>query len=211
MTVGSQAEQDFLQTTIIKNEFVFIGLFEGGADESGEWQWVDGSSLNFEYWTPGDPNNYCLDEDCGLVGPSWDGWVDASCDISVKCVCQSSGTPSTEYEAVKADLDATGWGDYDECEDYDEEETEGEIYDMVDELLWRMEVTQGEITAILVFVILLFLLMLAFGVYLAASVMRQRNDAIRSIITEEMTTVTPYAMLQARDSAHDTSGESARL
>ena len=172
---------------------------------------MDGSTLDdFEFWEPGEPNNYCLDEDCGLVGPFWDGWVDSSCDIEVKCVCQASGTPSSEYEEAKSNLDDTGWGDYDECEDYDEEEEEEEIFDMVDELLWKTEVTQQEVTAILVFVILLFLLMLAFAIYIAVNIMRQRNDAIRSIITEEMTTMTPYAMLQARDSAQGDQG-TARL
>ena len=33
-------------------------------------------------WQPGEPNEWCTDEDCGLLAPGlWDGWVDASCTV----------------------------------------------------------------------------------------------------------------------------------
>ena len=62
---------------------VWIGLFESGEqDESGVWEWVNGMSDTWRNWQPGEPNEWCTDEDCGLLAPGlWDGWVDASCTV----------------------------------------------------------------------------------------------------------------------------------
>ena len=37
--------------------YAFIGLFEAGVDESGDWQWVDGADNSWMGgWQPGEVN-----------------------------------------------------------------------------------------------------------------------------------------------------------
>ena len=47
---------------------------------------VDGSSANALVWSPGEPNQYCgNNEDCAMMGPanSMSGMVDVSCAVQV--------------------------------------------------------------------------------------------------------------------------------
>lgn len=57
----------------------FLGLFERGNNESGDWTWIDGSNMTFETdvnetvnplagWAFSEPDNWCLDEDCAALG-----------------------------------------------------------------------------------------------------------------------------------------------
>ncbi|CAE7793494.1 Fcer2 [Symbiodinium microadriaticum] len=57
----------------------YVGLFERGVNESGDWTWVDGSNFSFEPdangtqyplagWALSEPDNWCLDEDCAALG-----------------------------------------------------------------------------------------------------------------------------------------------
>lgn len=58
----------------------FVGLYERGSNESGDWTWLDGSNMSFEPegvnqtvnplagWAYTEPDNWCLDEDCAALG-----------------------------------------------------------------------------------------------------------------------------------------------
>ena len=82
-TIKSKAEDDYVRSLVTTQRAVWIGLFESGEqDESGVWEWVNGMSDTWRNWQPGEPNEWCTDEDCGLLAPGlWDGWVDASCTV----------------------------------------------------------------------------------------------------------------------------------
>ncbi|KAJ8599154.1 hypothetical protein CTAYLR_008300 [Chrysophaeum taylorii] len=102
----------------------YIGAFEAGPDESGDWRWVDGGSLATTYsrWAPGDPDDWCVDEDCALFAPAYfPGWVDASCGLedSAVCICRAGGAPSAPYESARASLERAA-PNYDECDDDDD-------------------------------------------------------------------------------------------
>ena len=60
---------------------VWIGL-QRKAD--GNFQWVDGSPLEYNKWYPGEPNDTGGREDCGHMGTSGGGWNDSPCDWEVK-------------------------------------------------------------------------------------------------------------------------------
>jgi C-type mannose receptor len=82
-TIKDKAEDDYVRQLVTTQQAVWIGLFESGEqDESGVWEWVNGMSDTWRNWQPGEPNEWCTDEDCGLMAPGlWDGWVDASCTV----------------------------------------------------------------------------------------------------------------------------------
>ncbi|XP_073730764.1 uncharacterized protein [Misgurnus anguillicaudatus] len=60
--INNKEEQDFVNKTC-KNNF-WLGLTD--SDEEGRWKWVDGSTVNTEFWWPGEPNDYKGAEDCAL-------------------------------------------------------------------------------------------------------------------------------------------------
>ncbi|CAE8585707.1 unnamed protein product [Polarella glacialis] len=88
-------------------KLAYIGIYETGWDESGEWVWVDGSNTSNSTlgWTYGEPNNWCLDEDCAYfdvevagsspVAPN--GWHDIECSTRLSCLCQKGGTTSEDF------------------------------------------------------------------------------------------------------------------
>ena len=82
-TIKNKDEDDYVRQLVTTQRAVWIGLFESGEqDESGVWEWVNGMSDTWRNWQPGEPNEWCTDEDCGLLAPGlWDGWVDASCTV----------------------------------------------------------------------------------------------------------------------------------
>lgn len=127
-SIRSQSEQDFVRRLMREEGALraYIGIFESGEDESGVWKWVDGFSSNFTHWSPGEPSEYCTDEDCGMYMPTWFplGWVDTSCTLEnwAQCLCRLGGTPSDEYLASKSNLNAND-NDYQKC--YDENDDDG--------------------------------------------------------------------------------------
>ena len=80
-------------------------------------------------WQPGEPNEWCTDEDCGLLAPGlWDGWVDASCTIPnwAQCLCRRGQLAGTNYRRDRVRLDQNAH-DYDDCKETEEEDPdEGE-------------------------------------------------------------------------------------
>eukprot|EP00928_Gymnodinium_smaydae_P043179 TRINITY_DN28991_c0_g1_i1.p1 TRINITY_DN28991_c0_g1~~TRINITY_DN28991_c0_g1_i1.p1 ORF type:complete len:520 (-),score=43.29 TRINITY_DN28991_c0_g1_i1:118-1677(-) len=95
----------------------FIGLYERGADESGDWAWVNGSNLTFSAWSIGEPNNWCLDEDCVVLDVmSSPGWRDVSCAVDGFCLCQHTGVGTHDLQ-VKIDemRNTTVESNYERC------------------------------------------------------------------------------------------------
>ena len=95
-SVRDERENDFVRDLLGGKEAAYLGLFEAGEDESGDWRWVDGHEDSFRPWNPGEPNEWCTDEDCGVFAPGiFEGWVDASCTVRgwAKCLCRHGGEP----------------------------------------------------------------------------------------------------------------------
>jgi hypothetical protein len=117
-TIKSKAEDDYVRQLVTTQRAVWIGLFESGEqDESGVWEWVNGMSDTWRNWQPGEPNEWCTDEDCGLLAPGlWDGWVDASCTIPnwAQCLCRRGQLAGTNYRRDRVRLDQNAH-DYDDC------------------------------------------------------------------------------------------------
>ena len=129
-TIKSKAEDDYVRQLVTPQRAVWIGLFESGEqDESGVWEWVNGMSDTWRNWQPGEPNEWCTDEDCGLLAPGlWDGWVDASCTIPnwAQCLCRRGQLAGTNYRRDRVRLDQNAH-DYDDCKETEEEDPdEGE-------------------------------------------------------------------------------------
>ena len=78
-TVGSQAENDFVQTvmggTLVDG---FIGGYQpaGSPEPSGNWQWVTGESWSYDNWRSGEPNNANNNENVLKIFASSGEWND---------------------------------------------------------------------------------------------------------------------------------------
>ncbi|KAM6168132.1 low affinity immunoglobulin epsilon Fc receptor [Erethizon dorsatum] len=75
VSIHSQEEQDFL-TKHANKEDSWIGLRD--LDIEGEFIWMDGSSVDYSNWQPGEPNNADQGEDCVMILGSGK-WNDAFC------------------------------------------------------------------------------------------------------------------------------------
>ncbi|XP_035688625.1 neurogenic locus notch homolog protein 1-like [Branchiostoma floridae] len=55
----------------------------------GRWRWLDGSSLSYQNWAPGQPSNY-NGADCGILWGSYhyDKWDDSVCSYRFYSICQ---------------------------------------------------------------------------------------------------------------------------
>ena len=122
-TIKNAQEDAYVRNLVTTERAVWIGLFESGEeDESGIWEWVDGAESTWRHWQPGEPNEWCTDEDCGLLAPGlWDGWVDASCTIPnwAKCLCRKGSFADAAYRRDRPRLD-TNAHDYDDCKESEE-------------------------------------------------------------------------------------------
>ncbi|XP_051828478.1 low affinity immunoglobulin epsilon Fc receptor isoform X3 [Antechinus flavipes] len=76
VSIKSREEQSFL-TKNANNKGCWIGLRD--LDIEGEFQWMDGSPLNYTNWSPGEPNNQGQGEDCVAMRPFNGKWNDAYC------------------------------------------------------------------------------------------------------------------------------------
>ena len=63
-SIHSMEEQNFLINTFNPSAKVWIGAVDPG--HNGVWEWTDGSSFDFSYWTSGQPDGgqyYALMDD----------------------------------------------------------------------------------------------------------------------------------------------------
>lgn len=128
-TIKNAQEDAYVRNLVTTERAVWIGLFESGEqDESGIWEWVDGAESTWRHWQPGEPNEWCTDEDCGLLAPGlWDGWVDASCTIPnwARCLCRKGSFAGAAYRRDRPRLD-TNAHDYDDCKSEEGDQDENE-------------------------------------------------------------------------------------
>ncbi len=87
-SVHDQATQDEIVMgaySLLGGEW-WIGLHDLVTE--GSFEWTDSTPLDFETWSPGEPNN-TGEEDCGHLA-SWAGglWNDIPCDVPAFYVCQ---------------------------------------------------------------------------------------------------------------------------
>lgn len=71
VTITSQEEQDFLNTVINPGS---LKSWLGATDvaQEGDFEWITGEAFAFEFWQPGEPNDFNTGEDYAL------GWWAAS-------------------------------------------------------------------------------------------------------------------------------------
>eukprot|EP00929_Paragymnodinium_shiwhaense_P013186 TRINITY_DN121045_c0_g1_i1.p1 TRINITY_DN121045_c0_g1~~TRINITY_DN121045_c0_g1_i1.p1 ORF type:complete len:512 (-),score=73.18 TRINITY_DN121045_c0_g1_i1:188-1723(-) len=117
-----------LLSTLLENSShgAFVGAFraydqpQDGADQSlGKWAWVDGSMkfMPIPYWAQGEPNSWCVSEDCAIIQPGHVGWADVACGTRQLCICEQgeSDKPSNLYLNTRANLTEYGFGSYTSC------------------------------------------------------------------------------------------------
>jgi Ca2+-binding RTX toxin-like protein len=61
VTINSQEEQNWLQSTFGKTSSFWIGLND--KDEEGKFKWISGESTSYINWAPGQPDDYNRNED----------------------------------------------------------------------------------------------------------------------------------------------------
>ncbi|WP_341884206.1 SBBP repeat-containing protein, partial [Synechococcus sp. UW140] len=68
VTINDAFEQDFIQSKILTNSDMLIGITD--VEQEGSWKWVSGQQTSYTNWQVGEPNNRG-DEDYGLVNFNW--------------------------------------------------------------------------------------------------------------------------------------------
>mmetsp|Transcript_110709 Transcript_110709/g.191888 ORF Transcript_110709/g.191888 Transcript_110709/m.191888 type:complete len:526 (+) Transcript_110709:58-1635(+) len=120
VTVDNGAVNNFLWNYLIADRahFAFIGLYQPGRSEKSNWTWVDGEETTFSGWRPGEPDNWCVEEDCGIMIPRREtlaGWDDVSCNVPAHCLCELGGNSSLRFQFAQNNLIGTGRPQYGRC------------------------------------------------------------------------------------------------
>lgn len=93
----------------------WIGYMDYG-EERGGWAWINGDNSNYTNWRPGDPDEYCGNEDCAALIGANSYWMDISCRVRLPCLCEYQATVTELYSISLPDLrDDTC---YSNCGDY---------------------------------------------------------------------------------------------
>ncbi|XP_041483073.1 echinoidin-like [Lytechinus variegatus] len=86
VSIHSQEEQNFISTvftTSRKKETAPTAMWLGLHDISteGEFEWTDGTPMDFTKWSPGQPDDYRTREDCGQMRSDYGNnlWNDVGC------------------------------------------------------------------------------------------------------------------------------------
>ena len=81
-SIGSQAEQNFIWSSLLGGGFSSLGLWIGLSDRAveGVFESSDGFAVSYTNWAQGEPNNSAGDEDCAELSAVWGGaWNDKQC------------------------------------------------------------------------------------------------------------------------------------
>lgn len=113
----------------------WIGQYQEANE--GAWRWTSTCRSTFSSWHPGEPNNYCMDEDCTMISPRMWGanWVDAACNVKAACICETGLALDAGYTyAATAELRASGTN-YEACKEGEAAEARGTVRFTVELLL----------------------------------------------------------------------------
>ena len=95
VSIHSQAESNFAKklwksSVVNVNDRLLIGLQQLKASLSGQWEWADGSPLDFTNWAPSQPQTsskrVAVHQSC--VGLSEKGWGSQRCDAVARGICK---------------------------------------------------------------------------------------------------------------------------
>ncbi|XP_072044940.1 uncharacterized protein [Amphiura filiformis] len=82
-------EEQYYHLAIVRrtSQDLWIGLHDKTNEH--EFEWVDGTPLDFESWTPNQPDNHNLGEDCVQLWSRGSGnWNDSPCGSSLGFICK---------------------------------------------------------------------------------------------------------------------------
>ena len=103
MSIHSAAENQFIYDIAIERYLLWIGLKRGNS----AWSWSDGTSLDYENWSPGNGGGGDGTENCGemyLYSNHQPGqWNDKRCASTSPFVCQRTGNNPTGWEWFVSD------------------------------------------------------------------------------------------------------------
>ncbi|XP_072029727.1 uncharacterized protein [Amphiura filiformis] len=85
-SIHSQSEQKFIRALSVSADRFWIGFTD--QHEENTFVWTDDSEVEFTKWHKGEPNNAGSNEDCTIMLPNDDIWVDVSCDRQHSYVCK---------------------------------------------------------------------------------------------------------------------------
>ena len=76
-------------TCLVANDVAYIGLDDkGNRGVEGTFTWIDGTSLDYTKWAPGEPNQHGgTNEDCTVTWEDGEYWNDAPCSYEQQFVC----------------------------------------------------------------------------------------------------------------------------
>lgn len=89
VSMHSQDEHSFILSLITQREAKIWGYWIGLNSLSGDsFQWTDQSPVDFDFWTPNEPNNYFGSEQCTEMKRSYGLWNDDHCSTQLAFICK---------------------------------------------------------------------------------------------------------------------------
>jgi hypothetical protein len=93
VTITSQSEQNFIKA-LIGNTRAWIGASD--AESEGDWVWMDGPesglALSYNFWAPGEPNDWSIGEDYAAINwrsnGSWNDYGTPASNIYIASVVE---------------------------------------------------------------------------------------------------------------------------
>ncbi|XP_048015844.1 galactose-specific lectin nattectin-like [Megalobrama amblycephala] len=87
-SVHSHEEYMFVQNLVRHETQSTTSTWIGGYDavEEGVWFWSDGTKMNYQIWSPGNPNNHGY-EHCIQINDVHGNWNDNKCHAEMPFVC----------------------------------------------------------------------------------------------------------------------------
>ncbi|XP_063967633.1 echinoidin-like [Lytechinus pictus] len=94
VSIHSEEEQNFVSTVFRDKRLktaptaMWLGLHDTSTE--GEFEWTDGTPMDFTKWSPGQPDNWRTLEDCGQMRSDYGNnlWNDAGCQNVPYFICK---------------------------------------------------------------------------------------------------------------------------